>query len=73
MFSWAGCENSQIASPPPLLLNRRAGNVAIGTVDAAIAYLGLQFDAALADIDVLAGVDRHRLARAMSAVRAGNR
>jgi hypothetical protein len=51
-------------------LNRRARNVAVGAEDAAIPSLGLQNrSAGLAVIEELTSVGRHRLQRAMAAVR----
>src|SRR5258708_30150797 len=68
--------------PPPsgaaragaAFLDRRTGHVAVGTVDAAVAWLGLEDDAAaLAIVEILAGVGRHGLHRLMAAVRTGQR
>lgn len=56
------------------LLDRRARYIAIGAVDAAVALLGLELNGArFADMDVLAGVRRHHVRRAMPALRAGYR
>ncbi len=55
-------------------LNRRARNVAIGTEDAAVSWLGLQHrSASLAIVKELTGVGRHRLRRAVAATRTRDR
>lgn len=68
--------SSRAAAPAsrasPFLLNRRTRHVPVGAVDAAIAFLGLQCDAAArAVMDVLASVRLHRVRRAEAALWAG--
>jgi hypothetical protein len=57
-----------------VVLDRRTGNRTIGAEHTAIAGERLQsFSAALAVIEELAGVGRHRLDRSMATFRAGKR
>src|SRR3989344_2704670 len=58
----------------PRFLDGRTGHVRIRAEDAAVARLGLEEDAAaLAVVEVLAGVGRHGLGRLVAAMRTGER
>jgi len=57
-----------------MLLNRWARHAAVGTVDAAVAWLGVEHGVALlALVKPLTGVGRHRFQLAVAANRAGQR
>src|SRR5258708_40210179 len=72
--SWAAMVASSAARFAAALLNGRAWNIAVGAEDAAVAGLGLENRAAaLAVIEILAGVRRHRLRGRVLAMRARDR